>query len=207
MDCRRQGANMTYTLPILVFLGGIALLVVAIFGGGLEIKEIKIPTLPTVPRLLGGVLGCVLVGMSFFPSLLPGGVSSTPLPAGANSTPSNSTSSTSTPSNSGSAAIHTVSYQAIPIHYAENQRTLALDVRNYLQSQGLSVNATEDDFSQIAEADRSPPGTVRIVYKASAGDTEHRVVNLMRDRFPDIRGRINERANDGANVDLQIQLW
>jgi hypothetical protein len=184
---------MTYTLPIVVFLGGIVLLVVAIFGGGLEIKEIKIPTLPALPRVLGGILGCALIGMSFFPGLLPGGVSSTPLPASANS---------------GSTDTRTVtSYQAIPIHYAENQRSLALDLRNYLQSQGLSVNATEDDFSQISEADRAPPGTVRIVYKSSAGDTEHRVVNLMRDKYPDIRGRINERANNGANVDLQIQLW
>lgn len=190
---------MTYTIPTLVFFGGIVLLVVAIFGGGIEIKEIKIPTLPTVPRVLGGVLGCALVGMSFFPSLLPGGVSSTPLPPGGPNSP---------PSHPGPTdARPVISFQAIPIHYAENQRTFALDLRNYLQSQGLSVNATEDDFSQISEADRAPQGTVRIVYKSSAGDAEHRVVSLMRDKYPDIRGRINERTNNGANSDLQIQLW
>lgn len=47
----------------ITFLVGLALLVVAILGGGIEVKEIKIPTLPIVPRTLSFILGCVLLAV------------------------------------------------------------------------------------------------------------------------------------------------
>jgi hypothetical protein len=62
---------MSLTIQTLTFLLGCGLVVVAIFGGGLEIKEVKIPTLPVFPRALSATFGCVLVGLALFrPELL-----------------------------------------------------------------------------------------------------------------------------------------
>jgi peptidoglycan hydrolase-like protein with peptidoglycan-binding domain len=54
------------TILAMTFLVGLALIIVAIFGGGLEIKEVKIPTLPTVPRALSFVAGTVLIVLCLF---------------------------------------------------------------------------------------------------------------------------------------------
>jgi hypothetical protein len=47
----------------LTFVAGLALIVVAVLGGGLEIKEVKIPVLPTVPRALSFTVGCILLAL------------------------------------------------------------------------------------------------------------------------------------------------
>lgn len=49
----------------LTFVAGLALIVVAVLGGGLEIKEVRIPVLPTVPRALSFTVGCVLLAYAF----------------------------------------------------------------------------------------------------------------------------------------------
>jgi hypothetical protein len=189
---------MTLTVPLVIFFVGLALIVIAIFGGGLEIKELKVPTLPTIPRTLSGGLGLVLILMSFFPGFLPTGethATSTPNPANTPSVPS-------TPS----VPTTTVVYGSIPIHYAEDQRAFALRLRDYLAAKGYAVSATEDDFSQIPATDREQPGTVRVVYRSSARGVEERVLDAMRGQFPNIP-RWTERPSNTANVDLQIQVW
>jgi len=57
---------MQITIASLTFLAGLALIIVGIFGGGIEVKEVKIPTLPTVPRITSIVVGCLLVGVYFW---------------------------------------------------------------------------------------------------------------------------------------------
>ncbi len=54
------------TILAMTFLVGLALIIVAIFGGGLEIKEVKIPTLPTVPRAMSFLAGSVLIVLCLF---------------------------------------------------------------------------------------------------------------------------------------------
>src|SRR5882762_681589 len=54
---------MSMSILTLTFLVGLALIVVAIVGGGIEIKEIKIPTLPIVPRTLSFIVGCTLLAV------------------------------------------------------------------------------------------------------------------------------------------------
>jgi hypothetical protein len=54
---------------ILALIGGIALLV-GILGGGVEAKEIKIPSISRQTRNLSTILGIVLIGISVFTYLL-----------------------------------------------------------------------------------------------------------------------------------------
>jgi hypothetical protein len=63
---------MTMTIVSMTFLIGLALIIVAIFGGGLVIKEVKIPTLPLVPRTMSFAAGAVLIGLCLtFPQIFP----------------------------------------------------------------------------------------------------------------------------------------
>jgi len=62
---------MQFSMQTLTFLIGLALIVVGIFGGGIEVKEIKIPTLPTLSRILSSAVGLVLIVVCLaFPQLL-----------------------------------------------------------------------------------------------------------------------------------------
>jgi hypothetical protein len=57
------GPEMTITLQTLTFGLGCVLLVLAIVGGGLEVKEVKIPVLPVLPRALSGMFGALLIAL------------------------------------------------------------------------------------------------------------------------------------------------
>lgn len=48
-----------------VFFLGCALVIIGILGGGMEVKEIKIPPLSTLPRLLSGVFGVILLTLAY----------------------------------------------------------------------------------------------------------------------------------------------
>ncbi len=63
---------MHMTIVSMTFLVGLALIIVAIIGGGLEIREVKIPTLPPVPRTMSFAAGAVLIGLCLaFPQIFP----------------------------------------------------------------------------------------------------------------------------------------
>jgi peptidoglycan hydrolase-like protein with peptidoglycan-binding domain len=64
---------MQMTITSVTFLVGLALIIIAIFGGGVEIRELKIPTLPTVPRTMSFITGCSLIVLCLlFPNILQG---------------------------------------------------------------------------------------------------------------------------------------
>jgi hypothetical protein len=59
------------SVPVIAFSTGLFLIIVAVLGGGVQVREITIPNLGFVPRMLTFVLGAVLVGICFFdPDLL-----------------------------------------------------------------------------------------------------------------------------------------
>jgi hypothetical protein len=64
------------SIPLIAFSVGLALMVISILGGGVEVKEIKIPSLGFMPRVLSFLLGSVLVAICLTkPGLLSGDVS------------------------------------------------------------------------------------------------------------------------------------
>jgi hypothetical protein len=56
---------MLTSIASITLLAGIALVVVGLIGGGIEVKEIKIPTLPIVPRAGSFLIGCMMIGLVF----------------------------------------------------------------------------------------------------------------------------------------------
>jgi hypothetical protein len=55
----------------ITFLIGIGLIVVAAFGGGIEFKDAKFPTLPFLPRIMTSMVGCGLLVLCQFPHIFP----------------------------------------------------------------------------------------------------------------------------------------
>ena len=86
-----MGASMQMTIVSVTFFIGLALIIAAIFGGGLEIKEVKIPTLAPAPRVMSFVAGSALIALCLvFPQTLSSWSS-------ASSQPAATTGTTSTP--------------------------------------------------------------------------------------------------------------
>jgi hypothetical protein len=54
------------SVPVIAFSTGLFLIIVAVLGGGVQVREITIPNLGFVPRILTFFLGAVLVGICFF---------------------------------------------------------------------------------------------------------------------------------------------
>ncbi|MGQ0445644.1 MAG: hypothetical protein ACT4O2_11105, partial [Beijerinckiaceae bacterium] len=53
------------SIVVITYLVGLGLIVIALLGG-ITIKEITIPQLPTIPRILTFFAGCVLLAICFF---------------------------------------------------------------------------------------------------------------------------------------------
>ena len=54
------------TIPIVLVIAGVLLVTVAIVGGGLEIKDLKVPPLPPMGRALSAVAGVAFTGLGLF---------------------------------------------------------------------------------------------------------------------------------------------
>jgi hypothetical protein len=196
----------------LTFIVGLALIVLAIIGGGLEIKEIKVPTLPIIPRALSFVLGGTLIVVSmFYPNFLPDGTGS-PSPPVVPASPIKATPPSPSPPPSTVRVSPAPTPPPVPklsqpilLAFSEEQRDLAHRLESSLRSKGFEVKSTLDDFSGIKVESREKPGTIRIVYKSAIKGTESGIVDLIRSQSP--TSRLVESPNDNASYDLQIQLW
>lgn len=51
------------SIQVVMMIIGAVLLLIAILGGGFELKELKIPTVTMAPRLLAGIAGIVFIGL------------------------------------------------------------------------------------------------------------------------------------------------
>jgi Putative peptidoglycan binding domain len=58
--------QMPTSITSITLLASLVLIVVALFGGGIEVKEVKIPPLPIVPRAASFLVGCILLGLVLF---------------------------------------------------------------------------------------------------------------------------------------------
>jgi hypothetical protein len=61
------------TIPLIFVIAGVLLVVVAVVGGGLEVKEIKVPPLPLFGRVLSAIVGVAftVVGLTLNSSSIP----------------------------------------------------------------------------------------------------------------------------------------
>jgi hypothetical protein len=64
---------MSVLIASVTFLAGLALIVIALLGGGIEVREIKIPALGIPARMLSFATGAVLLALCVFsPGIFPG---------------------------------------------------------------------------------------------------------------------------------------
>jgi hypothetical protein len=64
---------MSVSIASVTFLAGLALIVIALLGGGIEVREIKIPALGIPARMLSFATGAVLLALCVFsPGIFPG---------------------------------------------------------------------------------------------------------------------------------------
>lgn len=192
---------MTFSLYNITFVAGLALIVLGVLGGGLEIKELKINKLSTVSRGASFLLGCILIVVCVkYQSIFEVASAVAPTP------PSNSQPHLPALPPKPVATQKALS-QPILVAYAIDQKPLADKLNDHLRAKGYLVNPHLDDFSGIKPESREQPGTVRVVYKQNARETEVGLVDAMRSKFPTEMHRLVETLNNNASVDLQVQLW
>lgn len=79
---------MLFSIVSITFLVGLALIVIAILGGGIEVKEIKIPALGLFPRVLSFSTGIAILALCiFWPTIFPGFETEAQNPSGKNQAP------------------------------------------------------------------------------------------------------------------------
>jgi hypothetical protein len=54
------------TLPVILAIAGCAALLVGLFGGGVKAKELEVPKISFLPRILSFITGMVLIGISIW---------------------------------------------------------------------------------------------------------------------------------------------
>lgn len=63
---------MSFSIVSITFMVGLALIVIALLGGGIEVKEIKIPALGIFPRVISFTMGIAILALCFFwPEIFP----------------------------------------------------------------------------------------------------------------------------------------
>jgi hypothetical protein len=184
---------------------GLALIVVGVLGGGLEIKEVKIPVLPTIPRALSFAVGCVLIALCLLDPEPFKRIFSDPNPPHVDLNP------VSTPQNppepTPEKRTHNPSPQSVIIIFAANQRDLALKVQKYLVGEGYAASAIYSDFSELKDDNREKAGTIRIVYKDVSQNIEQKLTKELKQKFSSEMVRLVESLNENASSDLQIQFF
>jgi hypothetical protein len=75
---------MLVSIASVTFLAGLALIIIALLGGGIEVREIKIPALGIPARILSFATGAVLLALCVFsPGIFPGVAAPPPPPPSA----------------------------------------------------------------------------------------------------------------------------
>jgi hypothetical protein len=62
--------EMAVNILTFVSITGLILIVLAVMGGGLRIKELILPKMPLISRFIGGAIGCVLLAIGLLGPLL-----------------------------------------------------------------------------------------------------------------------------------------
>jgi len=186
------------TIALIAALGFIA---VGLLGGGVEVKEIKIPPLSAFTRAACVVFGLILSALVLID---PRGIfQQSQQPSG----PQPQQATIVQPVKRPSPEPQPIYSQPFRILYVKEQEDFAQKLHNYLTTKGYITSTVYDDFSEVKPDSHEKPGTIRIVYKSGAKDFEPRLAHAIRTEFPNDVGRLVESLNNGATSDLQIQLW
>jgi hypothetical protein len=146
------------TISSITFYVGLGLIIVAIIGGGIEVKEIKIPSLGLVPRILSFVPGCGLLALYLLdPEIFPRADNHGPEPP-----PSGPERSFKVIPYSGTGiALNSENgkYQVL-VFYRQGRVEDAGRIVGAMRMAGYRCDAAESDLNEVIATDRRPNTTL-----------------------------------------------
>jgi hypothetical protein len=98
--------------------------------------------------------------------------------------------------------------KVVVILYADGRKDLATQMEVYLLQKGYSANAIYTDFTELADANRLPSGTVAFVSADSDVSLRNEVEQALVTRFPAIKPKVAEAtAPKLTNTAVQVRLF
>jgi hypothetical protein len=98
--------------------------------------------------------------------------------------------------------------KVVVILYADGRKDLATQMEVYLLQKGYSANAIYTDFTELADANRLPSGTVAFVSADSDVSLRNEVEQALVTKFPAIKPKVAEAtAPKLTNTAVQVRLF
>jgi hypothetical protein len=97
--------------------------------------------------------------------------------------------------------------KVVVILYADGRKELASQMEAYLLQKGYSANSIYTDFTELAEANRLPPGTVAFVSSETDSSLRNEVEKSLRARFPEVQKVVDASAPKLASTAVQVRLF
>ena len=98
--------------------------------------------------------------------------------------------------------------KVVVILYADGRKDLATQMEVYLLQKGYSANAIYTDFTELADANRLPSGTVAFVSADSDVSLRNEVEQALVTKFPAVKPKIAEAtAPKLTNTAVQVRLF
>ena len=98
--------------------------------------------------------------------------------------------------------------KVVVILYADGRKDLATQMEVYLLQKGYSANAVYTDFTELADANRLPSGTVAFVSADSDVSLRNEVEQVLVGKFPTVKPKVAEAiAPKLTNTAVQVRLF
>ena len=98
--------------------------------------------------------------------------------------------------------------KVVVILYADGRKDLATQMEVYLLQKGYSANAIYTDFTELADANRLPSGTVAFVSADSDVSLRNEVEQALVGKFPTVKPKVAEAiAPKLTNTAVQVRLF
>jgi hypothetical protein len=98
--------------------------------------------------------------------------------------------------------------KVVVILYADGRKDLATQMEVYLLQKGYSANAIYTDFTELADANRLPSGTVAFVSADSDVSLRNEVQQVLVAKFPAVKPKVAEAtAPKLTNTAVQVRLF
>ncbi len=97
--------------------------------------------------------------------------------------------------------------KVVVILYAQDRKDLATQMEGYLLQKGYSANSVYTDFTELAEANRLPQGSVAFVSSETDSSARNEVEKTLRAKFPEVQKVTDMSSSKLASTAVQVRLF
>jgi hypothetical protein len=97
--------------------------------------------------------------------------------------------------------------KVVVLLYTDGRKDLAAQMEAYLLQKGYSANSIYTDFTELAEGNRQPPGTVAFVSSETDSSLRNEVEKILRTKFPEVHKVVDASAPKLASTAVQVRLF